>query len=236
MELYTEDIITTQTINDILSGVSVSKGTTSDILSETASNVLKNKILYGGTIMKASYKSAITGARVEIFPDYDKTIGFASYDENDNNVFKTVVSGADIGDVVIGDFAGGQGAKWDKSAGTFTVLGNVEAAEIAAGVEITSPIITGGTITGSTIEASSPGTYGIRLNSSINQLELLYNDVVQGVVSGWPYAQGVAISMITDGDGTGMVAREGTSSLIMFYLEGNIVGYIDGSGFHNGTP
>ena len=43
-----------------------------------------------------------------------------------NNVLKTVIQGADIGDVVIGNYPT-VGAKYDKSGATFTVVGSVTA-------------------------------------------------------------------------------------------------------------
>jgi hypothetical protein len=240
MELYKDDIITTQTINDILSGVNVSKGTTSDVLSDTAINVLKNKILYGGTIMKASYKSAITGARVEIFPDYDKTIGFASYNQDETVAFKTIVAGTDVGDVIIGDYDGGQGIKWDASLGTLDVAGDITANSLAAGSTISSPVITGGTITGGVLQTSANGLR-VKINGPANAVQFLYNDTVYGDML--PSAFGgvgnssVAIRTIAGDDGTVIYLTEGsTINRITFVIDGSVAGYLDATGFHNGAP
>jgi len=217
-ELFQDDTILPRTVDDILSDAGGVGNGSSD-----GGTVVGGKYI-GSALVGASYVSATNGARVEIFPEYDATIGFASYDANNVSVFKTIIAGADIGDVIIGDYAGGQGAKWDQSAGTFDVLGNIEANSIAAGVSISSPVISGGSITGTTLLISG-ATFGVRLNSTINQIELLYNSVVQGTVSGWAYAQGKAIAMFADTfdpgvSGTGFIIQEGTTSKITFYVEG----------------
>lgn len=59
--------------------------------------------------------TASTGARVELLPD-DNT-GINVLDDDGNPVFQVLVGGANIGDVIIGDYSGGQGLLYDKSAG-----------------------------------------------------------------------------------------------------------------------
>lgn len=83
----------------------------------------------GGT-----YDSAASGARVRIFPDANTGILIT---DGTNDVFKALVGGTDVGDVIIGDYANNKGAKWDKSAGTFIVRGNLEAVSIASGKTLT---------------------------------------------------------------------------------------------------
>jgi len=85
------------------------------------------------------YWSAQTGARTMILPD--NNTGIQIIDDAGNDVFKVLVDGADVGDVIIGDYASNQGAKYDKSAGTFDFKGVVTAAS--------------GTIGGWTINATS---------------------------------------------------------------------------------
>ena len=97
------------------------------------SNVQISPYIIGGNISKAEYKSANNGARVEIFPDYDDTIGFVTYAANGNIVFKTTIAGPDVGDVIIGNYNGGSGAKWDQSAGTFDIKGALSAGTIDIG-------------------------------------------------------------------------------------------------------
>lgn len=70
-----------------------------------------------------SYNSAASGARVRIFPD--SNTGIQAVDNSGNDVFKVIVGGTDVGDVIIGDFAGSKGLKWDKSTTTFEVRGKV---------------------------------------------------------------------------------------------------------------
>lgn len=84
-----------------------------------------NPQIYGGRMEGAQYRSAISGARVEVFPENDPTIGFRIINDVGDDVFKALVGGSDVGDVVMGNFSGGKGAKWDKSAGTFTIAGAI---------------------------------------------------------------------------------------------------------------
>lgn len=72
----------------------------------------------GGT-----YDSAASGARVRIFPDANT--GIQIIDDAATDVFKVIVGGTNVGDVIIGDFVGGSGVKWDKGAGTFEIKGNL---------------------------------------------------------------------------------------------------------------
>ena len=67
------------------------------------------------------YKTADSGARVEIFPDANT--GIVAYDSASSEVFKVLVGGANEGDVTLGDYANNKGVQWDKSVGTFTVKG-----------------------------------------------------------------------------------------------------------------
>jgi len=76
-----------------------------------------------------SYDSAASGARVRIFPD--SNTGIQVIDDAANDVFKVMVGGADVGDVTIGNYAGSQGVKWDKSAGTFDIKGSMTAGAIS---------------------------------------------------------------------------------------------------------
>ncbi|MBV6340109.1 hypothetical protein [Candidatus Magnetobacterium casense] len=65
--------------------------------------------------LTGNIKTAASGARVDIFPD--SSTGFKVVDNSGNNVFECLVGGTDVGDVTIGNYAGGQGIKYDKSAG-----------------------------------------------------------------------------------------------------------------------
>jgi hypothetical protein len=83
------------------------------------------------TAVGATLKTSAANARVEIFPD--SNTGLIAYDDLGSTIFKVVTGGTDVGDVVIGNYAGGQGAKWDKSAGTFTVLGSLAVNSVDVG-------------------------------------------------------------------------------------------------------
>ena len=64
-------------------------------------------------------------ARVRIFPDADT--GIQITDDEANDVFKVIINGVNIGDLMIGNIAAGQGIYYDKSAHTTTFYGCVRA-------------------------------------------------------------------------------------------------------------
>lgn len=81
------------------------------------------------------YNSAASGARVRIFPDTDT--GIQVVDASSNDVFKCLVGGTDSGDVIVGNYSGGAGAKWDNSASTFDIQGTLTACTVGTGQTIT---------------------------------------------------------------------------------------------------
>ena len=106
-ELYSKPIVPVKTLMDFF---------------EVGNTLVRPRII-GGMAENMSFASASSGARIEIFPDNDPTVGIVVYDDAESIVFKTVVSGADVGDVIIGDYDSGQGIKYDKSAGTISYAG-----------------------------------------------------------------------------------------------------------------
>jgi len=98
--------------------------------------------------------TAFSGARVSILPD--STTGLVVYDDSGNKVFETIVGGADVGDVIIGDETTGTAyVKFDKSTGILTVRGTLSGQDITAETISSSKIIScpWGKITGGTIES-----------------------------------------------------------------------------------
>jgi hypothetical protein len=87
----------------------------------------------GATVFTAkvggSFTSANTLPRIRIFPSTD--IGIEVRDNLDHNVFTANVGGTNVGDVIIGNWAGGSGIYYDKSAngglGTTTFAGTIQA-------------------------------------------------------------------------------------------------------------
>jgi len=94
--------------------IAISGSTTFDSGYDPTSKTAK----VGGT-----YDSAASGARVRIFPDSSTGIQIT---DGTNDVFKALVGGTDVGDVIIGDYAGGKGIKWDKSATTLYIAGTLQ--------------------------------------------------------------------------------------------------------------
>ncbi len=123
-ELYTDNLIPEKTLNDVFDidwnkmGIG---GTTGGLDGST----LRNVTLVGG-----SFKTSDSGARLETFPEWDKTIGMIVYDSASAEVFKIIVDGTNEGDVTVGDYSGGAGLKYDKSAGTFDVKAILSASSL----------------------------------------------------------------------------------------------------------
>ena len=74
-------------------------------------------------ILGGSYDSAASGARVRIFPDANT--GIQVIDDAAADVFKVIVGGTNVGDVVLGDYANNKGLFYDKSESTFNIKGVV---------------------------------------------------------------------------------------------------------------
>jgi len=72
-----------------------------------------------GTITGTTVQTASSGARFAMTSTAFQGINAASA-----VIFEIVLTGADSGDVILGDDATGQYAKWDNSAGTFSVYSN----------------------------------------------------------------------------------------------------------------
>lgn len=70
-----------------------------------------------------SFTSANTVPRIRIFPTTD--IGIEVVDQYANNVFLVEVGGTNVGDVTIGNWAGSQGIKYDRSANSTSFAGTI---------------------------------------------------------------------------------------------------------------
>lgn len=94
----------------------------------------------GGTYSSTS----ATAAKVQLLPS--SSIGIVAYASDGTTVvFKVEVGGSNVGDVTIGNYAGGQGMLWDQSAGILRIKGNLEAGSLSA------DRLSGGTIDASSI-------------------------------------------------------------------------------------
>lgn len=69
--------------------------------------------------LAGSYASAASGARVLIFPDANT--GIQVIDNGGADVFKAIVGGTNVGDVILGDFSSNKYVMWDKSTTTLTL-------------------------------------------------------------------------------------------------------------------
>lgn len=116
-DLFKDNIIPERKITDVLS-------------EEQNGQTIYGGNFVGGILTGTSYRSADGLARFEIFPEEDKTIGCVVYDSAGGVVFKTLIDGTDVGDVIVGDYDGGAGLKYDMSAGTFDVKAILSASSI----------------------------------------------------------------------------------------------------------
>lgn len=159
-ELFTENLIPEKTLNSIFGDMDINWNGISmvgDVSSGGVvipSSTLINPIIIGGT-----FKSTDLGARLEIFPEWDKNTGMIVYDNASTEVFKIIVDGTDVGDVIMGD-SGTAYAKWDKSAGTFTVSSAIVSSPTITGIAAGSEIAIQGWQTTLIFSASDYRTVG----------------------------------------------------------------------------
>jgi hypothetical protein len=118
-ELFKDNIIPERTMSEILLGTDSFYD-----VSGTGEN-LYNPTITGGILQGTSFRSADSGARLEIFPEADPTIGMVMYDSAGNEVIKTLVDGDDEGDIYLGDYSGDNGLFYDKSTSTFYIKGSI---------------------------------------------------------------------------------------------------------------
>jgi len=78
--------------------------------------------LTGITVQGNTVQTSSSGSRVVMNAD-----DFIAYDDAVNEIFRINLSGINIGDVTIGDYASNKGVKWDKSAETFNIKGAITA-------------------------------------------------------------------------------------------------------------
>ena len=157
-----------QTTDQEQTGQGISEETVRQIVIKRVDSVIDSKVLnngkfvnpriVGAILVGCSFISSYNSARIEIFPSTDPTIGFVSYSAVGGVVFETIIAGTDIGDVIIGNYAGSAGAKWDQSAGTFDIKGIITA--------------TSGTIGGWTINPTTLSAIGIILDSGNQKIQI----------------------------------------------------------------
>ncbi len=169
--------VTNAKIND-LSASKLTAGTI-DASVITVTNINASNITTG-TLLARTIRTATSGARFDImYPDIGT---IRAIDDVGGVVFEIYIAGADVGDVTIGDFTGDKGCRWDKSAGTFTVRGILNADDLVAGTIDASVItvtnlnatnITTGILTGRRVQTAAAGQR-IVLDVSDNTLKM-YN-------------------------------------------------------------
>lgn len=131
-------------------------------------------------IVASSFASASSGARVLIFPDANT--GIQVIDNVGGDTFKAIIGGTDVGDIIIGNYAGSNGILWDKSASTFYIKGTMNAGDIT-GVNITGGIITlsgSGSVfrtgtSGQTVQIESGGAYILLKDGSTTKMKIDWN-------------------------------------------------------------
>ena len=89
-----------------------------------------------GTVTGATIQTAASGSRTVLTPT-----ALTCYDDSSNEIFKVLLNGADVGDVIIGDYANNKGVKWDQSEATFDIRGSLDAGDIQTGLLSEIPIV-----------------------------------------------------------------------------------------------
>jgi hypothetical protein len=185
----------------------------------------------GGT-----YDSAASGARVRIFPDANT--GLQIIDNVGSDVFKAIIGGTDVGDVIIGNYAGAQGIKYDKSLDTTTFLGSVIAKNSSIS---TVPVISGdldGAVTNITPNhASTPDIYEITLASgSSGSCDIDIDGHSHSATWNTSLTQ-TAIDFTGSASYSGVVVSNPSGAVLHFTKAGGVIGsfYATNNGI-NGAP
>ncbi len=218
-ELFTEDVVRSISFEEILAN---------DPFAATDEN--GNQV--GGTITGATVQSDESGGRV--MQDRDL---FICYSEANTQVFRVDLSGANVGDVTMGNYAGGAGAQWDQSAGTFTILGVLTASEIHIPNRNTTAnsfhVNTAGNswwgATETSFLASNDNATAYVLSTGVAKFQSVTvtgtNTTIYGLGSGTPSASpnnGLAIST---GATPGLIIYEGTAKRVeLGYLSAGVFG------------
>lgn len=137
----------------------------------SANAYLKYDPTNGMRILGSSVISSLSGARIEMFPDVNT--GIIAYNSISGEIFKILVGGSDSGDLIIGDFVGNKGLKWDQSDSTFTVRGILNADDITAG-----------TLTGRTIQTAVSGARILLDTSNLVAYNSNLDEVFKVLISG----------------------------------------------------
>jgi chitodextrinase len=130
-----------------------------------------------------SFTSANSVPRIRIFPTTD--IGIEVVDQLGANVFLAEVGGANVGDVTIGNWAGNQGIKYDRSANSTSFAGTILAsAGSIGGWSILSSCLVKDTGTNSSSAGMSPTDYPFYAGSTYaNRATAPFKVTNGGVVS-----------------------------------------------------
>jgi len=153
--------------------------TTVSIDGDTGDAVFSGTVT-ASAIVASSFASASSGARVLIFPDANT--GIQIIDNVGSDTFKAVIGGTDVGDIIIGNYAGSNGILWDKSASTFYIKGTMNAGDIT-GVNITGGVITLSGVgskfvtgtSGQIVQIDSAGAYILLKDGSTTKMKIDWN-------------------------------------------------------------
>ena len=149
-----------------------------------------------------TYSSTATAAaaKIQLMPVDSPTVGIVAYASNGTTiVFKVEVSGTNVGDVTIGNYAGGYGMLWDQSAGRLYIkgdltAGNIDADRITSGTLSTSriPNLSADKITTGTLDAddvtivnlsATSITTGILNGTTVSITNLNASNIVTGTLT-----------------------------------------------------
>lgn len=157
-----------------------SSGTTTVSIDGDTGDAVFSGTVTASAIVASSFASASSGARVLIFPDANT--GIQIIDNVGSDTFKAVIGGTDVGDIIIGNYAGSNGILWDKSASTFYIKGTMNAGDIT-GVNITGGVITLSGVgskfvtgtSGQIVQIESGGAYILFKDGSTTKMKMDWN-------------------------------------------------------------
>jgi hypothetical protein len=168
-----------------------------------------------------SFTSANSVPRIRIFPNSD--IGIEVVDDLGNNVLKAEVGGTNIGDVTIGNWAGNQGIKYDKSANNTSFSGTILAsAGTIGGWTINSTYLNKDTGTNSTCSGMSPIDYPFYAGETYaNRASAPFRVDTSGhTYAHWLYVSNLNTDYLTKQSSTGYLSDSLIKSTTVVTIEG----------------
>lgn len=150
--------------------------------------------------------------------------------DGSNSVLQAVVSGTNVGDVVLGDYSGGKGAFYDKSAGKFYIKGTLEAVDgtFSGSISIGSgdnifKADSNGIYLGNATFASAP--FRVNMSGALTATNATITGTItstSGTIGGWTIGSTTLSGSNVVLDSGGMILMGSSATNVAFVMSGGV--------------